>query len=61
MKLYLCHGTWKAVPRPGGHPCGVANDAARGPGHDTEVIKSYGLGVLPDFLNPTPGGTKCAG
>ncbi len=51
MKLYVCYGTWKAAPRPGGHPCGAAHDALRQAGHDPEVIKSYGLGLLPDSLN----------
>ena len=55
MKLYVCYGTFKAAPRPGGHPCGVAHDALRTAGHDPEVIRSYGLGLLPDFLNPTRG------
>src|SRR3712207_8509047 len=42
--------------RSGGHPCGNAHTALREAGHDPEVIKSYGLGVLPDFpFNRTPG------
>lgn len=55
MKLYVCYGTWKPAPRPGGHPCGVAHDALVEAGYEPEVIKSYGLGPLPDFLNPTRG------
>lgn len=55
MKLYVCYGTWKAAPRPGGHPCGAAYEALRGAGHEPEVIKSYGFGLLPDALNPTRG------
>ena len=55
VKLYVCYGTFKAAPRPGGHPCGVAHEALRDAGHEPEVIKSYGLGALPDFLNPTRG------
>ena len=55
MKLYVCYGTFTVSPRPGGHPCGVAHEALRKAGHDPEVIKSYGLGPLPDFLNPTRG------
>ena len=55
MKLYVCWGTWKAAPRPGGHPCGVAYEALRDAGHDPEVVKSYGLGLLPDFMNRTGG------
>jgi hypothetical protein len=50
MKLYVCYGTFTKAPRPGGHPCGNANRALREAGHDPEVVKSYGLGVLPDFL-----------
>lgn len=54
MKLYVCWGTFKS-PRPGGHPCGNAYEALREAGHEPEVIKSYGLGPLPDFLNRTHG------
>ena len=55
MKLYVCYGTFQA-PRPGGHPCGNAYEALREAGHDPEVIKSYGLGVLPDTpFNQTAG------
>ena len=55
MKLYVCYGTWKPAPRPGGHPCGVAHGALREAGHDPQVIRSYGLGMLPDIFNFTPG------
>lgn len=55
MKLYVCYGTWKAAPRPGGHPCGRAFHALKDAGYDPEVIKSYGLAVLPGFLNNTRG------
>jgi hypothetical protein len=55
MKLYICYGTFTTAPRPGGHPCGNAHRALREAGHDPEVIKSYGLGALPDFLNRTRG------
>jgi hypothetical protein len=55
MKLYVCYGTFTTSPRPGGHPCGNAYEALREAGHDPEVIKSYGLAVLPDFLNRTRG------
>lgn len=55
MKLYVCYGTWRPAPRPGGHPCGRAYEALRAAGHEPEVIKSYGLGILPGFLNQTPG------
>jgi hypothetical protein len=55
MKLYVCYGTWKAAPRPGGHPCGTAYHALRNAGHDPEVVRSYGLGILPSALNQTKG------
>jgi hypothetical protein len=55
MKLYVCYGTFTTAPRPGGHPCGNAYRALREAGHDPEVIKSYGLGIFPGFLNRTRG------
>jgi hypothetical protein len=54
MKLYVCFGTFKAAPRPGGHPCGVAYHALRDAGHDPEVVKAYGLAGV-SFLNNTHG------
>src|SRR5881275_2673508 len=55
MKLYVCYGTWKPAPRPGGHPCGKAYHALVDAGHDPEVIRTYGLGMLPGIFNWTPG------
>jgi len=55
LKLYVCYGTFTTTPRPGGHPCGNAYRALRQAGHQPEVIRSYGLGLLPDFLNNTRG------
>jgi len=55
MKLYVCYGTFTTTPRPGGHPCGNAYKALTEAGHDPEVIKSYGLAALPEFLNKTRG------
>jgi hypothetical protein len=55
MKLYVCYGTWKPAPRRGGHPCGTAYHALREAGYHPDVIRSYGLGLLPDALNMTPG------
>ncbi len=55
MKLYVCYGTFTTTPRPGGHPCGNAYRALKDAGHDPEVVKSYGLAVLPAFLNATKG------
>ena len=51
MKLYVCYGTWKPAPRPGGHPCGNAYHALVDAGHDPEVVRAYGLGPLPDIVN----------
>ena len=55
MKLYVCYGTWKPAPRPGGHPCGVAYHALKDAGHNPEVIKTHGLGMLPEAFNRSPG------
>jgi len=55
MKLYVCYGTFTKTPRPGGHPCGNAHRALREAGHDPEVIKSYGLAMLPEAFNKTSG------
>jgi hypothetical protein len=54
VKLYVCYGTFP-TPRPGGHPCANAYAALRDAGHDPDVVRSYGLGPLPDFLNATRG------
>ena len=54
MKLYVCWGTFPS-PRPGGHPCGNAYEALRNAGYQPDVVRSYGLGLLPDALNQTPG------
>jgi len=54
MKLYICWGLFPS-PRPGGHPCKNAYEALRDAGHEPEVVKSYGLALLPDALNPTHG------
>jgi hypothetical protein len=54
MKLYVCYGLFKS-PRPGGHPCRNAHTALRDAGYEPEVVKSYGLGILPKALNMTKG------
>src|SRR5881275_326045 len=54
MKLYVCYGTWKPAPRPGGHPCGNAYHALKDAGYEPEVARTYGLGWLGP-LNVTPG------
>ena len=53
MKLYVCWGTFPAPWRPGGHPCANAHHALRDAGFDPEVEKVYGLGILPEVMNPT--------
>jgi glutathione S-transferase len=54
VKLYICYGTFQ-TPRPGGHPCANAHAALREAGWDPQLVKSYGFGLLPDFLNPSRG------
>ena len=54
MKLYICYGNFRS-PRPGGHPCRNANEAVKAAGYTPEVIKSYGLGMLPGLFNMTRG------
>jgi glutathione S-transferase-like protein len=54
MKLYICYGLFKS-PRPGGHPCRNAHEALREAGHDPQVVRSYGLGILPKVFNMTKG------
>jgi len=58
MKLYICWGTFPAPWRPGGHPCRNAYRALRAAGHNPEVIKSYGLTVLPDGIFNRSGGRQ---
>ena len=58
MKLYVCYGTWKPAPRPGGHPCGQAYHALKDAGYDPEVKKARGLGMLPGFINELNAGRR---
>lgn len=51
MKLYVCYGTWTAGRSIHRHPCGEAHEALTGAGHRPEVVRSYGLGLLPAALN----------
>ena len=56
MKLYVCWGTFPSPLRPGGHPCRNAYHALKDAGYEPEVIKSYGLMILPDRpFNDTEG------
>ena len=52
MRLYVCWGTFSS-PRPGGHPCRNAYRALVDAGFEPDVKRTYGLGALPAFLNPT--------
>ena len=58
MKLYVCYGTWKPAPRPGGHPCGNAYHALKDAGYEPEVKRSYGLGPFPSALNDLTEGRR---
>ena len=55
MKLYVCYGTWKPAPRPGGHPCGRAYHALKDAGYEPEVELTYGLGMIGVVNNLSPG------
>ena len=59
MKLYVCWGTFPA-PRPGGHPCANAYHALRDAGHDPEVVRSYGVALLPDAVANRTSGRRAA-
>jgi hypothetical protein len=52
VELYVCYGTFTVAPRPGGHPCGQAYEALREAGWNPKVTRTYGFGLLPDFMNP---------
>jgi hypothetical protein len=58
LKLYVCYGTWKPAPRPGGHPCGRAYHALKDAGHEPEVKHAYGLGMAPGALNNLTSGRR---
>jgi hypothetical protein len=59
MRLYVCWGTFP-TPRPGGHPCANAYRALREAGHAPEVVRSYGLGLLPDAVANRTAGRQAA-
>ena len=48
MKLYICWGTFQ-VKGMRSHPCRNANTALLEAGYEPELIKTYGLGALPDI------------
>ncbi len=58
MKLYVCYGTWTAGAAVHRHPCGEAHKALADAGHRPEVIRSYGLGVLPAAINARTRGRR---
>jgi hypothetical protein len=58
MKLYVCYGTWTAGAPLRRHPCGEAHKALKRAGHSPELVLCYGLGLLPEALNLTPGRRK---
>jgi hypothetical protein len=53
VKLYVCWGTFQTFGL--GHPCRNALDALRAAGHDPEVIRSHGWGLLPAIVNRSEG------
>jgi hypothetical protein len=58
MKLYICWGTWTAGKQLHAHPCGEANKALTEAGHRPEVVRSYGLGLLPGAINDLTRGRR---
>ena len=59
MKLYVCYGTWTAGKPVHSHPCGEAQKAVTEAGYQPQVIRAYGLGILPGVVNDlTPGRRK---
>lgn len=53
MRLFVCWGLFR-TPRPG-HPCRNAWEALREAGHEPEVVRARGWGLLPGWLNRTRG------
>jgi len=53
MKLYVCWGTFQTFGA--GHPCRNALDALQAAGHQPEIVRSYGCGLLPGALNRSEG------
>lgn len=54
MKLYICYGLFPS-PRPGGHPCKNVHEALKEAGHEPEVVRTYGLGLMPEAVNKAAG------
>jgi hypothetical protein len=56
MRLYVCWGTFPMPLLPGGHPCRDAYLALTRAGHEPQVVRAFGSGMLPDIpFNLTPG------
>lgn len=51
--LYVCWGLFR-TPRPG-HPCRNAYDALTAAGLKPKVVRCYGWGLLPSYLNRSRG------
>jgi hypothetical protein len=58
VKLYVCYGTWTAGKPLHAHPCGEAHKAVVDAGHKPDVIRSYGLGLLPGAINDLTQGRR---
>lgn len=58
MKLYVCWGTWTAGKPLHAHPCGEAHKALAEAGHRAELVRSYGLGLLPGTVNELTRGRR---
>ena len=58
MKIYVCYGTWTAGRPVHPHPCGEAYEALTKAGYRPEVIRSYGLGLLPGAINDLTQGRR---
>lgn len=52
MKLFVCYGAWKQKILGHAHPCGDAHQALLDAGYDPEVVRVYGLGPLPLWMQP---------
>jgi hypothetical protein len=52
VKLYVCWGSWTQKIGTHAHPCGEADKALVQAGYEPEVVKVYGFGPLPMFLQP---------
>jgi hypothetical protein len=51
--LYICWGLFH-TPRPG-HPCRNAHDTIKAAGVTPKVVRCYGWGLLPGWLNRSRG------